>query len=383
MLKIEAEVVGSRVKLESYGPLSPLARPIIDKMNRIFEDERPIANAGREGLVFSTWIPPAPSKAFDRMVHAEVAWLLHRRVPDQFSIAVIRGCPNNCIHCAAPQRKGPSLSQDVIKRAIGEALDMGSYIITFDGGEPMLRPDLPLLVSSVDDRAIAACFTSGYGLTSDLASSLRRAGLYAVRVSIDAPQEKEHDRVRGRLGAFRDAASGVRNALDAGLLVDLFMVVSPSNIDDLDEAYELARSLRVHELSLYEIVAVGRWSSHEDEVLTKSDVGRLERFAKEMNRSDDSAGALPRVTAFPHLLSEDMFGCFAGRRWIHVDASGEALPCAYMPKSFGNIMDRSLADIWEDMSRYPWFKGRCSCQMRDKSFRQAHPELFLGQDIAK
>jgi len=248
---------------------------------------------------------------------------------------------------------------------------MGSYLITFDGGEPMLRKDLPDLVSSVDERAIATTFTSGYHLTADLARLLLQAGLYAVRISIDSPFEKEHDRVRGREGAFSDAICGVRNALEAGLLVDLFMVTSPHNIDHLEDAFSLAANLGVHELSLYEIVAVGRWATHEDEVLTSIDVLRLERFHKEKNRSDG-----PRVSALPYLLGPEMFGCFAGRRWIHVDGAGEALPCAYMPLSFGNIKEKSLKDIWKEMTSYQWFQGRCSCQMKDQTFREAHRKIL-------
>ena len=248
---------------------------------------------------------------------------------------------------------------------------MGSYLITFDGGETMLRRDLPALVSFVDQRAVATAFSSGYHLSPELAKQLKQAGLYAVRISIDSPFQEEHDRVRGRKGAFQDALSGARAALEAGLLVDLFMVTSPHNIDHLEEAFALAAELGAHELSLYEIVAVGRWSSHEDEVLSARDVDRLERFHKEKNRREG-----PRVTALPYLLSPEMFGCFAGRRWIHVDAAGDALPCAYMPLSFGNIKQKSLKEIWKTMSRYGWFSGRCSCQMRDPKFREAHRRIL-------
>jgi len=305
------------------------------------------------------------------MLSAQVAALTRRPVPDQFSIAVMRACPNDCIHCSAPSRQGEILESIVVKDAISQALDMGSYLITFDGGEPMLRKDLPDLVSSVDERAIATSFTSGYHLTADRAKQLKQAGLYAVRISIDSPFEKEHDRVRGRAGAFGDALDGVKNALQAGLLVDLFMVTSPHNIDHLEDAFSLAANLGVHELSFYEIVAVGRWASHEDEVLTSADVLRLERFHKEKNRAPG-----PRVTALPYLLGPEMFGCFAGRRWIHVDGAGEALPCAYMPLSFGNIREKCLKEIWKEMTRYSWFQGRCSCQMRDSKFREAHRSIL-------
>ncbi|MBN1235930.1 MAG: radical SAM protein [Methanotrichaceae archaeon] len=370
LLRIEASAEGRGIKLSARGAIAPLARPVMDRINKIFADEKPISS-GPDQFIFSTWIPPAPSLAFDRMLSAQVAALTWRPVPDQFSIAIMRACPNDCIHCSAPSRQGEILESRIIKDAISQALDMGSYLITFDGGEPMLRKDLPDLVSSISERAIATSFTSGYHLTADLAHRLKQAGLYAVRISIDSPFEKEHDRVRGRIGAYRDALDGVKNALDAGLLVDLFMVTSPHNIDHLEDAFSLASDLSVHELSFYEIVAVGRWASHEDEVLTSADVQRLERFHKEKNRSSG-----PRVTALPYLLGPEMFGCFAGRRWIHVDGAGEALPCAYMPLSFGNIKEKSLKDIWKEMTSYQWFKGRCSCQMRDPEFREAHRKIL-------
>ena len=370
LLRIEAFQEKRGIRLEGRGPAAPLARPILERMNRIFADEKPIS-AGPDRFIFSTWIPPAPSIAFERMLSAQVAALSRRPVPDQFSIAVMKACPNDCIHCSAPSRQGQILESSQVKSALSQALDMGSYLITFDGGEPMLRHDLPELVSSVDARAVAASFTSGYHLSAERARELKQAGLYAVRISIDSPREEEHDRIRGRAGAYGDALSGVKNALEAGLLVDLFMVTSPHNIDLLEEAFSLASDLGVHELSLYEIVAVGRWATHESEVLSDGDVLRLERFHKDKNRSEG-----PRVTALPYLLGPEMFGCFAGRRWIHVDGDGEALPCAYMPLSFGNIKDKSLKEIWKDMTSYQWFQGRCSCQMREPKFREAHRDIL-------
>ncbi|MCQ8902613.1 MAG: radical SAM protein [Methanothrix sp.] len=367
LLSLTVDMDGG-IRLNATGPLAPFAKPIVKKINGIFETEKPISSGER--LIFSTWIPPAPSRAFDRMISAQLRSLTRRRVPDQLSISVFRGCPNSCIHCSAPSRSGDLLERDLVKRVISESLDLGTYLVTFDGGEPMLRQDLPELVAAVDERAIATCFTSGYALSENLALELKKSGLYAVRVSIDSPVEEQHDHFRGRKGAFRDAISGVRNALSAGLLVDLFMVVSPYNIDQLEDAYSLACDLGAHELSLYEIVAVGRWKDHADEVLSHSDIEHLAEFHMMKNRLPDG----PRVTALPYLLSPEMFGCFAGRRWMHVDPSGDVMPCAYMPISFGNVRKSSLKDIWRRMSRYSWFRHRCSCQMKDDLFRHLHFE---------
>lgn len=372
LLKIEAETSENNINFHATGALAPIAKPVINQINQIFTNEKPI-RSGPDQIIFSTWIPPAPSLAFDRMISAQVASLTKRRIPDQLSVGIIRRCPNNCLHCSAPSRTGDVLSSEIIKRVIDEGLGMGSYLISFDGGEPMLREDLPDLVAQVDQRAVATSFTSGYGLTIDLGRRLKRSGLYAVRVSIDSPHAKEHDQFRGRSGAFADALSGIENALASGLMVDLFMVVSPYNIDHLEDAYNLAAEVGAHELSLYEIVAVGRWASHLDETLSKSDVVRLERFHKEKNKLPDG----PRVSAFPYLLGPEMFGCFAGKRWIHIDASGDVLPCAYMPMPFGNVKDKSLKEIWKKMGRNKWMKCKPEqCLMKDPLFREEHSQMF-------
>ncbi|MCJ7443702.1 MAG: radical SAM protein [Methanotrichaceae archaeon] len=374
LLRIDATPYGKSIKLSPQGPLAPLAWPFLEIINKIFKDEKPIIN-GPDKFIFSTWVPPVPSLGFNRMLSAQISSIIGRKVPDQLSVAVIRACPNDCIHCSAPSRKGEILSDQIIIKTIQESLALGTYLVTFDGGEPLLRDSLPQLVSCVGSRAIAASFSSGYGLTDDLAQLFKQAGLYALRISIDSPYQDEHDRIRGRKGAFKDAINGIKTALRSGLLVDLFMVTSPMNIDSLEDAFCLASDLGVHELSLYEIVAVGRWASHQDDVLSPNDVRKMEKFHREKNRSDG-----PRVTSLPYIMGEKMFGCFAGRRWIHIDASGKALPCAYMPFSFGNVKEMQLKDIWDYMSRYGWFSKKCSCQMKDNAFRHAHGSKFLSAE---
>ncbi|MBN1134762.1 MAG: radical SAM protein [Methanosarcinaceae archaeon] len=370
VIKVNANTENGKVVLDVEGALAPIAKPIIKRINKIFQEEKPISS-DNEKIIFSTWVPPIPGNVFDRVISAEIGSILKKHIPDQFSIGITEKCPNKCIHCgAAGIVADPELTFDEINNVIEEAIDLGSYLISFDGGEPMLRNDLVDMVARVDkNRAIATSFTSGYGLTEQRALDLKAAGLYAARISIDSPFEEEHDRIRGRKGAFKDAINGIKNARAADILTDMFVVVSPNNIDDLDEFYNLAVEQDMQEVSIYEIIAVGRWLTHEDEVINQKDVSRLEKFQKEMNRKTDG----PRVTAFPYFMGPDLFGCFAGRRWIHVTSGGDVLPCAYTPISFGNIREESLADIWKRIGKHSAYKGSADyCMMRNPEFREKY-----------
>jgi MoaA/NifB/PqqE/SkfB family radical SAM enzyme len=366
-IKLNANTRNGKVQLVPEGTLSPVAKPIVNRINKVFLEEKPISVDDK--IIFSSWAPPIPSTAFDRLISAQVASVLRKRVPDQSSIGITMRCPNKCIHCgAADIIADPELSLDEVNRVVDESIELGSYLISFDGGEPMLRHDLADMVRHVDkSRAIATTFTSGYGLTPEKAEELKAAELYAVRVSIDSPRQEEHDRVRGRLGSYDDAMKGIDNALGAGILTDMFVVVSPDNIDELEDFYTLAENKGMHEMSLYEIIAVGRWLDHEDETIGPNDVDRLGRFQKDKNKLRDG----PRITAFPYFMGPDMFGCFAGRRWVHITSAGDVLPCAYAPLKFGNIRNEPLKDIWKHMGKI-FNKTPPSCLMRDKEFRNRY-----------
>jgi len=370
VLKVNASTENEKMVLDAEGPLSQLAKPFLKRINTIFAEEKPISVNENE-IIFSTWIPPIPGPVFSRVISAEIAAIRKKRVPDQLSIGITARCPNRCIHCGAadikPERE---LTLDEISGAVNQSLDLGSYLISFDGGETMLRNDLVEMVTRVDkSRAIATCFTSGFRFSEERARELKAAGLYALRVSLDSPIEAEHDRIRGREGAYRDAVTGIKNAKTAGILTDMFVVVSPHNIDDLEEFYNLAVDLEMHELSLYEIIAVGRWLDHEDEVITEKDVSRLERFQKSMNSRSEG----PRVTAFPYFMGPSLFGCFAGKRWMHIASDGEVMPCAYTPLSFGNICEDSLEAIWKRMGKHNAYrKDAAYCMMRNPDFRKEY-----------
>jgi MoaA/NifB/PqqE/SkfB family radical SAM enzyme len=272
-IKLNANTENGKVQLVPEGTLSPVAKPIVNRINKLFLEEKPISVDDKK-IIFSSWAPPIPSTAFDRLISAQIASVLKKRVPDQSSIGITMRCPNKCIHCgAADIIADPELSFDEVNRVVDESIELGSYLISFDGGEPMLRHDLADMVRHVDkSRAIATSFSSGYGLTPEKAKELKAAGLYAVRVSIDSPRQEEHERVRGRVGSYEDAMKGIDNALAAGILTDMFVVVSPDNIDELEDFYTLAENKGMHEMSLYEIIAVGRWLDHEDETIGPSDV---------------------------------------------------------------------------------------------------------------
>ncbi len=355
LLKAEARLEEGRVNVHLAGPLAHL--PLIRSSMQMFEGQI-AAYAGPEQLSLSTWIPPLPSRAFGRLADSRMRALLGIRTPDQVTISITEECPNQCTHCALPNsgnklRLTPQTVQDII----GQILEMGTTLVIFDGGEPALYPELPELVRSVDDRAISTLFTSGAGFTAPLARRLKEAGLYAVNVSLDSPVAEEHDAMRGREGVFQEAMQAVKNALQAGLLVDLYVVLRRENMCHLQQFHDLAQCAGAHELTFFEVVSTGRWSDREGLALTPGDHDHLADFVS----GAQAQARAPRIFSVPDAYKR--FGCFAARSWMHVTPSGEVYPCSCYPESWGSIFKEPVKKIWRRMGRFP-YQGSKICPMR-------------------
>ena len=351
LLNAKARLLEGRVQVDLQGPLSLL--PGVKSSIEMIDGQIP-AYVG-DKLCISTWLPPVPCNAFDRLANSQIKSLFGIRTPDQVTISITEECPNRCVHCALPDSGNKlHLEPDTVKDVISQILDMGTTLVIFDGGEPALYKELPELVSAVDDRAISTLFTSGAGFTSSLAGRLKEAGLYAVNVSLDSSVQEEHDAMRGRKGAFKDAMGAVDACLRAGLLVDVYVVLRHENIHHLQSFHDLARGVGAHELTFFEVVPTGRWAGKQGVILSAQDHQILQSFV--------SAASSPRIFSVPDALRR--FGCFAGRTWMHITPSGDVYPCACMPRSFGNIFATPIAEIWRRMSDLP-YKGSKTCPMRE------------------
>jgi len=372
VVRINADMNDGKVVLSAEGALAAAAEPILKRINNVFREEKPISVTD-DSVIFSTWVPPMPGPVFNRMINAEIgSSVLKKRTPDQISVGVTPRCPNKCAHCGASDMMRPNseMTVDEIINIIDQGLDMGTYLVTIDGGEPMMRNDIPDIVSRIDKtKTTVSMFTSGFRLSEERAKALKEAGLYSVKVSFDSPDAEKHDAFRGRKGSFEDAVNAMKNARSAGLMTDLYLTISPYNIDRIDDLYSLACDLNASEMSMTGIIAVGNWKDHEDEVLTRSDAKRLEAFHRKINSEPGG----PRVSALPYLLGPDMFGCFAGNRWMHIASTGDVLPCPYTPLTFGNIRNEPLADIWKKMGNHPAYRKKSDvCLMRDPEFREKY-----------
>jgi len=368
-LRVSIKIDEGRMRIITSRPASIIMRKNIGKILSIFEGEKP-AKIDSDRLICSTWLPPIPSLGFDRLVKSQLLSILGKMVPDQVTISITEECPNNCIHCALPDtKKRAKLTPEAVKATIDQVLEMGTTVVIFDGGEPLTYPGLEDLINHVDpEKAISGMFTSGVGLTEEIARSLKEAGLYSLTVSFDSAFEDKHDYVRGRKGVFNSAVEAVKNGLKADLLVNMYVVLSKDNVNELEQIYTLASELGVHELSLYEIVPTGRWMNHASEIMNPKNMRTFDNFVSIVREKEG-----PRVFAIPQVMK--VTGCIAGRKWLHITPEGNILPCACIPIPYGNVYRDKIKDIWKKIREDPVYNAKY-CLMRSPEFRKKYLKVL-------
>ncbi len=98
----------------------------------------------------------------------------------------MRRCNLSCAYCNEYDDKSKPVPVETMYGRLDRLAELGTNIITISGGEPLLHPDLDLLIARIRRHGmIAGMITNGYLLTAERIRRLNRAGLEHLQISID------------------------------------------------------------------------------------------------------------------------------------------------------------------------------------------------------
>lgn len=112
--------------------------------------------------------------------------LVHTAHPLLVQIVPIRRCNIDCGYCNEYDKVSPPVPTEALLGRIDKLADLGTSVVAFSGGEPMLHPDLDLLIRRIRSRGMmAGLITNGYFLAPKRIEELNAAGLDFLQISID------------------------------------------------------------------------------------------------------------------------------------------------------------------------------------------------------
>jgi MoaA/NifB/PqqE/SkfB family radical SAM enzyme len=159
-----------------------------------------------------------------------VAWLVTGR------------CTATCTYCRWKRlRDSAELDTGQALRMIDEMRAAGVLMISFTGGEPLLRKDIGQLIRRVKERGLVCKLNTSGLLVERHLQELKPLDL--LQVSLDGPPAL-HDQVRGA-GTAEKVTRAVRLARDAGIPLQLVACLSKTTVGAIDEVLRYALDLRV------------------------------------------------------------------------------------------------------------------------------------------
>jgi len=314
-------------------------------------------------------------------------------------------CNLNCLHChqdSSPTCSSSELTTSQAFKVIDNMSDAGVVILTFSGGEPLLRRDLYDAIERANDHGMLCTIASnGTLITPKVAEKLAKAGVKRVEIGLDGATAETHDFLRNKPGSFDATIEGIRNCDAVGFdELAVTMTLHSKNINELERTMELAEKLGATRFYLNRLIPAGRGiEAYYLDVTALEKIRALETLYSKFYKSVTEGFGMQcyargmtyyarlgyersngKVFTVSEALSgyEKMFqekfglevsrivreratgfsGCSVGLTYAGLTASGDLLPCVPAPIKLGNLLEQSLEEIWINNELLNYIRNR-------------------------
>jgi MoaA/NifB/PqqE/SkfB family radical SAM enzyme len=241
-----------------------------------------------------------------------------------------------------------------------QARSLGVRMVSYTGGEPLLRPDLVEIALAAKRLGLRTLVnTNAYGIGERNAGELLSA-FDAITVSVDSLDREVQAERRGQARSLDLALRGIEALLRVRrhpAQVRVNVVVDEENLDGVGS---LARHFREKKVPV--LLQPRHRSGLFPKVVPSDSVRRL-RGAEPVPDAESFSEAFAGLTKAEaryvkpfyegiadHLRGEPRwFRCYAGSYSFQVGPRGDVMVCQTLRKSEGNVREAPLRVIWERM----------------------------------
>jgi radical SAM protein with 4Fe4S-binding SPASM domain len=274
--------------------------------------------------------------------------------PIRMDLAITFRCQNNCLHCyTGGPHKSPELTTDQWKEVIDRVHKIGVFLLTFTGGEPTLREDLPELLHYAQEKGIVTgLITNGRELKDkEYVKILEDAGLDFVQITLESHDPTIHEAITRVKGSWQETIEGIKNVIPTQIYITTNTTLNKLNAKNFPKTIEFLHDLGLQAFACNSLIYSGSAPSIADEFALKIDT---------LNQ------LLPKIIAKAHKLSMKFMwytptqycklnpvnlglgvkSCTAARVNMCIGPRGEVYPCQSYFEEVGNILQDSWEKIW-------------------------------------
>lgn len=170
------------------------------------------------------------------------ARLFHKRLPLFVSWSLTNRCTLSCKYCGIHDVYSKEPSTREIFSIINELKRLGTKMISFIGGEPLLREDIGEILNYCYAQNIATAIFSNGSLVINKIKDIAKTN--KLRLSLDG-DEKINDFLRGK-GAYRKVMEALGAAKRYKIDTSLSCVLTRYNLDCVDFLVKKSKALNIN-----------------------------------------------------------------------------------------------------------------------------------------
>lgn len=281
------------------------------------------------------------------------------RIPLIISWQLLNRCNRRCLYCYQWDVVEEEMKASEVFATIDACAAMGTQVIIFSGGEPLLRNDIGPIVRHCRTRGIFTGITSNGDLVEQKIHDIRVIDM--LKLSFDGPQEI-HDLIRGD-GSYKEVMNAIKVAKKNKINVKLNVTLTKYNVDQIPFILKKARELNV--AAKFQPVnytnALGRDINFllPEEKKYKQAIQMLIDLKKNNSFIINSTAGLRYIYDWPQ---PSALKCYAGKLICCISSNGNVYPCSAMRHFVKpvNCLDARFQEAFYRMPLIPSCKG-CWC----------------------
>jgi radical SAM protein with 4Fe4S-binding SPASM domain len=276
--------------------------------------------------------------------------------PLRVDLALTFRCQNDCVHCyAGGPHETAELNTQQWKAVVDRLQEVGVFILTFTGGEPTLREDLPeLLLYAQNKGMVTGLITNGRRLKDKAyVEGLEKVGLDFVQITLESHVADVHDKMTNAKGSWQETVEGIENAVGSQIYVSTNTTQSKYNAAGFLETVDFIKSLGVKAFGCNSLIYSGKAGEVSEEFALS-----LETLNYLLPKIRDRAAQLGMKFLWytptqycrldPVKLGLGVRSCTAALVNLCVGPNGDVYPCQSYFESLGNLLRDDWKAIWNN-----------------------------------
>ena len=290
----------------------------------------------------------------------------HNLIPMWLLAELTYACPVQCPYCSNPLQISANRKQELTTEqwidVLSQARELGAVQLGFSGGEPLVRPDLAVLIQEATSLGFYTnLITSAIGLDAAKIAAFKAAGLNHIQISFQGSNQESNKKFGGT-DSFRHKMEMTSEVIRQEIPLGLNFVLHRQNIHQVGEFLETAELLGAEFVELANTQYYG-WAKHNQQGLlpSRKQVEDAERVTNEFRSRHK--GNMDVFFVAPDYYDDRPKKCSNGwaTTFITVTPEGHVLPChaaKVIPGlDFPNVKQQKLTDIWRSSDLFNKYRG--------------------------